>query len=158
MTLTAAWRSRAAGFGVTVYVIVALPWPLVGEPSASHSAPDRASHAHSRLTVSVIVPLPPSAATVGGVAASVTPQRASEVGAVACVEDDPPQPARLRTAAAIQAAHRVPRPVAGEYIVARMDVIERDMDATAARRVGHAPPAVACPASAGPVGRQESMP
>jgi hypothetical protein len=91
---------------------VALPWPLVGEFRASHSTPERASHAHSRFTVSVMVPVPPSAATVAGVAASATPHRASDVGAVACVDEDPPHPARHRLAAASQTAHHAPRPVA----------------------------------------------
>jgi hypothetical protein len=63
LTLSAACRIVPAGLGATVKPSVALPWPLVGEVKAIHSAPARALHVHSRLMVRFSVPVPPSAGT-----------------------------------------------------------------------------------------------
>ena len=88
--MIAARRSCVSTFGWAANVTVASPWPLLGEVNVSQSASTRADHAHSRLTVTVSDPVPPPASSIGLAPASDTPQRPTGVGAVVCVELEPP--------------------------------------------------------------------
>jgi hypothetical protein len=99
LTASTAWRAVACGLAATLKARVALPCPLVGDVKVTHGAPACALQAHSRLMVRFNVPVPPSAGTWGAELARPTLQRSTAVGAVDCVDDDPPHaPAHASTA------------------------------------------------------------
>jgi hypothetical protein len=84
-------RVVTTAFGAIVYVTVPLPCPLADEEATpSQSASLRAVQEHSRLMVTVNVPLPPAASAVSVLAVSAGAQRDDD-GAVTLVVDEDPQ-------------------------------------------------------------------
>jgi hypothetical protein len=95
LTTTAPERGAATVFSAAVSVSDASPWPLRGV-TCSHATSVAASHAHSRVVLTVTLTRTPDAASDPGTPFTVVPHLTG-VGPVDCDTSVPPQPA-VRTA------------------------------------------------------------
>lgn len=101
-------RAVARGFDATEKLILPSPCPSAPAVSVIHATSARALHVHSRFAPTFTCPVPPDAAKALGIWLTVTAHRA-EVGPVMLVEDeDEPQEATAKRAA----AHASVRPYA----------------------------------------------
>jgi len=88
-------RETVASFGATLNEILPSPLPDAGDNAEIQLTAVEASHAHSGLAVTLKLPRPPPASTVGG-----EPNPTSHftaVGAVDTLEEDPHPPVATAT-------------------------------------------------------------